>query len=185
MSLSNPTTTTLDLAWGAAAGATSYRLAWTESGAGGRTWTSFDGQFGAGRRGVTLTNLLPGRTYTVRVTPMNSAGTGTTTTRTGSTKKEILPPPGAVSSMSLSNPTTTTLDLAWGAAAGATSYRLAWTESGAGGRTWTSFDGQFGAGRRGVTLTNLLPGRTYTVRVTPMNSAGTGTTTTRTGSTTG
>jgi hypothetical protein len=184
MNLSNPTTTTLHLAWGAAAGATSYRLGWTESGADGRTWTSDDIEYGADARGVTLINLRPGRTYSVSVTPLNAAGAGPASKRAMDTLNAPSRP-STVSSMNLSNPTSTTLDLAWGAAPGATSYRLGWTESGADGRTWTSNDTEYGAGRRGVTLINLRPGRTYTVTVTPLNSAGAGPTTSRTATTTG
>ncbi len=190
MGLSGATQTTLDLAWGGATGATSYRLGWRESGADGRTWTSDDTGYGASRRGVTLINLRPGRTYTVTVTPLNSAGAGPTTSRVASTDAAPVPPPppkvpGAVSSMGLSGATQTTLDLAWGGATGATSYRLGWRESGADGRTWTSDDTGYGASRRGVTLINLRPGRTYTVTVTPLNSAGAGPTTSRTAATPG
>lgn len=92
--------------------------------------------------------------------------------------------PSAVSSMSLSGATASTLDLAWGAATGATSYRLSWSESGADGRSWSSDDSEYGAGRRGVTLIGLRAGRTYTVVVTPLNAAGAGPATTRTAATT-
>ena len=185
MSLSNPTTTTLDLAWAAAAGATSYRLAWTESGAGGRTWTSFDGQFGAGRRGVTLTNLLPGRTYTVRVTPMNSAGTRDDDHPHRQHQEGDPPPAGCGVLDEPVQPDHHHPRPGLGRGRGRHQLPPGLDRERRRPSTWTSFDGQFGAGRRGVTLTNLLPGRTYTVRVTQMNSAGTGTTTTRTGSTTG
>lgn len=193
MNLSNPTTTTIDLSWGAASGATSYRLGWTESGPNGRAWSSDDIEYGANRRGTTLINLRPGRTYSVSVTPLNAAGAGPTSKRALDTLSAAPAPepapvvdkPSAVSSMSLSNPTGTTLDLAWGGANGATSYRLGWTESGADGRRWTSNDTEYGANRRSVTLINLQPGRTYTVTVTPLNSSGAGATTRRTASTTG
>jgi hypothetical protein len=85
MSLGGATQTTLDLSWGGASGATSYRIGWTESGSDGRTWTSDDTGYGAGARSVTLINLRPGRSYTVSVTPLNAAGAGPTTRRTAST----------------------------------------------------------------------------------------------------
>jgi len=189
MNLSAPTQTTMALTWGTAPRATGYRLGWTESGSDGRTWTSDDVEYGADRRNVTLINLRPGRTYNVTITPLNSAGTGTVTRRSLNTAEAPSQPdpqrPGAVSSMSLSGATQTTLNLAWGTAEGATGYRLGWTESGSDGRTWTSDDVEYGADRRSVTLINLRPGRTYAVTVTPLNSAGTGPVSSRSADTTG
>jgi molecular chaperone DnaK len=108
-------------------------------------------------------------------TPTTSTSTGVTTASTTSSAAAQVP--GAVTSMSLSGATATTVNVDWGSAPRATRYRLGWTESPS-GRTWDSSGQNYGGGP--VTLTNLTSGSSYTVRVTPYNDAGDGPTTTRT-----
>jgi len=90
--------------------------------------------------------------------------------------------PGAVGSLTLSGGTSTTLDADWSPAGGATKYRIKWTSPTDPNSPWVSAPPDY-AGTH-VHLTNLKPGTTYTVTVTPYNDAGLGSGTSRTGSTT-
>lgn len=185
MSLSGEKETTMVVSWAEAPRATGYQLGWTESGT-GKVWLGERAEYTLGGSPVTLTNLLPGHTYAVRVTPSNGSGDGPTTTRSGTTAPEPPPPPppSPVGSMSVSTGSSTTLVLSWSAAPRATGYQLGWTESGT-GRVWLSPRTEFGLGDSPVTLINLLPGHTYSVRVTPFNGEGDGPTTTQSGTTSG
>jgi actin-like ATPase involved in cell morphogenesis len=139
---------------------TSVGVAFTKTAAGATTATS------------TTTNPPPTTTTSTTTNPPP-----TTTTTTTSPPAQT---PGSVSSMSLGSATQTTLVVDWGSAPRASRYRLGWTES-PGGRPWDSSGSNYGGGP--VTLIGLLPGHSYSVRVTPYNDAGDGPTTTRTAST--
>lgn len=78
--VAQPTTTTMNISWTAAAGADHYRLGWTET-PGGRVWDSTGPNY-TGTGPVTLINLVAGQTYSLRVTPYNDAGDGPTATLT-------------------------------------------------------------------------------------------------------
>jgi len=191
ITLSNPTTTTLDVTWtppvDTSRGAiTGYRLGWTEGGT-NRGW---DGVYPATTLTVTLTGLVAATSYSVRVTPITAAGDAPVTTRTASTAgggaASCNTSGCVVASLVLSNPTMTTLDVTWTPPAdtsrGAiTGYRLGWTEGG----TNRSWDGLYPATTRTITLTGLVAATSYSVRVTPVTAAGDAPISTSTGSTTG
>ena len=112
--------------------------------------------------------------------PPDPAGT---TPPPPSTSKDTAPPvPGAVGSVTVSGPTSSTLEVNWTPATGATKYRIKWTSPDDPNSPWISkppdYDGTH------VHLIGLKPGTTYTITVTPYNDAGLGTGTSRSGTTT-
>jgi hypothetical protein len=104
--------------------------------------------------------------------------------------------PDAVASMSLSNSTAHTMDVAWSAppprisgTAGPvpdtsiTGYKVGWIEANT-GRGWETTSPHWPLSYSPVTLTGLIPDTLYTVWVIPVNVSGDGPATTRTYSTT-
>jgi hypothetical protein len=99
----------------------------------------------------------------------------------------VTPPlPDAVASMSLSNSTPHTMDVAWSAPpprvsalGGAfpdtsiTGYKVGWIEANT-GRGWETTSPHWPLSYSPVTLTGLIPNTTYTVWVTPVNASGDG-----------
>lgn len=75
----------------------------------------------------------------------------------------------AVAAMTLSQPTTSTMQVAWRPAPGAapeTTYKIGWTEAGT-GRTWDTQLRHYPAHASPVTLTGLIPSARYAVHITP------------------
>jgi len=191
LALSNPTASTMVVAWTAPSdqsrGAVlNYDIGWTE----GDTGRSWDGTFELKSNPLTLTGLIAGTSYAVRVTPITAKGNGPTATTVGSTTGAVAPACNSngcpVASLTLSNPTTSTMVVAWAAPSDQSRgavihYGVGWTEGGT-GRSW---DGTFALDDSPLTLTGLIAGTSYAVRVTPITAAGAAPVTTKTGSTLG
>jgi hypothetical protein len=155
---SNRTTTTIELIWDPALYATSYSI--IETSTPEIIQTTSDTTF-------TFTDLVPDTEYTFTITPSNVTGNGPSTT---SDPISTLPPvPNAVTGFTASNPTTTTIDLAWDSALYATSYSI--SETSTPEFIETTSDTTF-------MFTNLVPDTEYTFTITPSNVTGNGPSTT-------
>lgn len=127
VTVSNITTTSATLSWGAVANRSSYTVRWRVSGA--STWNSATGLTTTSR---SLSGLTTGATYEYEVTAIgdddeylnSTAATGTFTT----TSTQTLPTP---TNLAVSNITTTTATLSWGAVTNASGYIVEWRVSGA------------------------------------------------------
>ena len=151
---SGPTTYTVNLAWTGAAGATSYSI---ESIPGTTVQTTSD-------TSLVFYDLLAGTSYTFTVTSVCEAGTGGS--RTSSSVSTSLP--AAVTDLIAYDPTTSTVNLAWLATPGATSYSIVSSPT---TTTQTTTDASY-------TFTGLSASTNYTFTVTSVCEAGSGGSTT-------
>jgi len=149
LSLGNQQITTVDLAWTPAYGATGYTITTTPA---TTTQTTSDPTY-------TFTGLSGGTLYTFTVVSTNSFGTGDS-----ATSASILTRPAAVTGISPSNYSLTTVDMSWTAATGATSYTITTTP------TTTT---QTTAGTS-ITKTGLTAGTSYIVNIQSVNASGNG-----------
>ena len=149
---SNPTETTVDLAWNAPLYASSYSIVSSPP-------TSTLTTSGTS---LTFTGLTPYTTYTFTITPSNEFGNGPPTT--SNPISTLLPPPDAVTGFTASNPTETTVDLNWNAPLYASSYSIVSSPP-------TSTLTTSGTS---LTFTDLTPDTTYTFTITPSNASGNG-----------
>ena len=107
MTLSNATSSTMELAWTAPApressagtkvpdtSITGYKIGWTETST-GRTWESQAPHYQLAASPITLTGLIPNTTYDAYVIPVNPSGDGSAKHRTFSTLTKATPPPPA------------------------------------------------------------------------------------------
>ena len=154
-----PSTSSVAISWSPAANAATYRvclLATTTSTGCVRLSTA------SSATTATFTDLVtkPGHDYYFRVHAYNASGF-TLTSRVPFDLKV-----GAVSGLTLSGVTTTSMKLAWGAATNAGTYEVQWARSI--GMT-TDFHSKV-VSTRATTLTGLTPGTVYYVKVRGLNS---------------
>jgi hypothetical protein len=152
LTASNPTTSSVHLAWTGAIRAMSYSIVSTPA----TTTRTTSGT------SLTFTGLTTGTEYTFTITPSNATGNGPPTT---SDPISTLPPlPGAVTNFVASNPTDTTVDLTWNSASYASSYSI---HSSPATTTRTTSD-------TSLTFTGLTTETEYTFTITPSNVVGNG-----------
>ena len=149
LSVGNQQVTTVDLAWTPAYGATGYSITTTPA---TTTQTTSDPTY-------TFTGLSGGTLYTFTVVSTNSFGTGDT-----ATSASVLTRPAAVTGLTPSNYSLTTVDVTWNAAAGATSYIITTTPA----TTTQTTSGT------AITKTGLTAGTAYIVNVQSVNASGNG-----------
>jgi fibronectin type 3 domain-containing protein/regulation of enolase protein 1 (concanavalin A-like superfamily) len=156
--------TRIDVSWGAATNATTYRL--ERKGPGEANFT----EVAAGLTGLTYTDnaVAAGGTYAYRVRAENSAGlSGYGPLATATTPTNPVPPaaPGGTTATAVN---AGRVDVSWSAPAGATSYRLERQGPGE-----TAFR-EIAAGLSGTSYqdTAVLPSSTYQYRVRAQNAAG-------------
>jgi len=142
---------TVDLAWTAAPGATSYSI--TSSPATTTQTTSNPSSY-------TFTGLSPATAYTFTVTSVNMFTPGGS-----ATSSSITTTPAAVTNLTVSGATPNTVNLAWTAASGATSYSIVSSPA-----TTT----QTTSNPSSYTFTGLSPSTAYTFTVTSVNAGGSG-----------
>ena len=149
LSLANQQITTVELAWTPAYGATGYTLTTSPA---TTTQTTANPNY-------TFTGLSGGTLYTFAVTSTNSVGSGDS-----ATSSPILTKPAAVTEITPSNYTLTTVDMSWVGATGAASYIITTTPA-----TTT----QTTAGTT-LTKTGLTAGTAYIINIQSVNSSGNG-----------
>ena len=149
LSLGNQQITTVDLAWTPAYGATGYTITTTPA---TTSQTTSNPTY-------TFTGLNGGTLYTFTVVATNSFGTGDS-----ATSSSILTRPAAVTGLTPSNYSLTTVDMSWSAATGATSYIITTTPA----TTTQSTTGT------SITKTGLTAGTSYVVNIQSVNASGNG-----------
>jgi hypothetical protein len=157
-----PTGTTMDVTWGAVAGATLYRVYYNTI-----DDSASSTEFGAGFAGTsaTITGLTNGTLYYVWVRAENAGGQSGYSPSSNATT--IPAAPGAPTPAA--GPSETEMGVSWGAVTGATLYRVYYNTIDDSGTAT-----QFGAGFAGTnaTVTGLTAGTQYYVWVTAENAAG-------------
>ncbi len=126
-------------------------------------------------------------TTTTSTPTTTSAPTTTKAPTTTTTVNTALP--SAVASMTLDSATTNSMRLSWTAPASSgtsavAGYVIGWTESGT-GRSWDSSLPGYALTASPLTLTGLVAGTSYSVRIAAVNSSGKGAVTTKTYATAG
>ena len=154
---SNPTYTTVDLVWNSALYATEYSIV---SSPPTTTQTTSGTTF-------TFAGLASDTSYTFTITPSGVSGNGPPTT-SSSISTLPLPPPPAVTGFTVSNPTTTSVDLVWNSALYATQYSIVSSPP----TTTQTTSGTT------LTFTGLTPATAYTFTITPSGVSGNGPSTT-------
>lgn len=164
-----PTNSTIDIGWNGVSGATGYQV--TRSGSPGYTGSATGTHF-------QFTLLSPGTAYTLTVATKNASGVGPASSITISTTGTSGGAPTIAPTVSQSTPapTNSTIDIAWTAVPGATSYNVSRSGSPAYSTTTAGTHFQF---------TLLNQATAYTLSVAAVNAAGTGPTGSATISTTG
>ena len=168
----------LVVAWSAVIGAESYRV----------QWKSGDEAYSSARQAIvttgtsaTILNLIAGQRYTVRVLaipPGGSTGTASTETAAVPTTPPPPPPPPPEPEPQPASATAPTgvgvtaalrsLTVSWSAATGAAEYKVQW-KSGSESFSTSRETTVSGTSR---TITGLIPGRTYTIRVLTVPTGG-------------
>jgi len=149
LSTGNQQITAVDLAWTPSYGATGYTITTTPA---TTAQTTVNPTY-------TFTGLSGGTLYTFTVTSTNSFGSGGTTT-----SGTVLTRPAAVTGITPSNYSLTTVDMSWAAAAGAASYIITTTPT----TTTQTVSGT------SITKTGLTAGTSYIVNIQSVNASGNG-----------
>lgn len=149
LSLANQQITTVELAWTPAYGATGYSITTSPA---TTTQTTANPTY-------TFTGLSGGTLYTFIVTSTNSFGSGDS-----ATSSPILTKPAAVTEITPSNYTLTTVDAVWVGATGAASYIITTTPA----TTTQTTTGTT------LTKTGLTAGTAYIINIQSVNSSGNG-----------
>jgi len=149
LALGNQQITTVDLAWTPAYGATGYSITTSPV---TTTQTTTNPNY-------TFTGLSGGTLYTFTVVSTNSIGSGDL-----ASSPSILTRPEAVTGITPSNYTLTTVDMSWAGAAGAASYIITTTPA----TTTQTTTGTT------LTKTGLTAGTAYIVNIQSVNASGNG-----------
>lgn len=107
---------------------------------------------------MTITGLASSTNYSIQVRGVNAVGSGPAATVSGATAESV---PGAVTGLSVTAATTTTLTIAYAAAPGASYHQY-------------SLDGSNWATLASTTISGLTSSTNYTIYVRGVNSAGAG-----------
>jgi hypothetical protein len=135
----------------------------------GATWTTFT-QAASTATSATITGLTNGTSYVFRVAAVNGVGTGDYTAASNAIRPGVASAPTGLTA----NPGNTQIALAWTApsntgASSITGYTVEYTPSGGAAQTVST-----GSASTSYTLTGLINGTAYTVRVAAVTAVGTG-----------
>ncbi|UTT62995.1 fibronectin type III domain-containing protein [Microcella humidisoli] len=176
LTVTGVTTSSMSISWTAPSWSGSsairdYRIQY--SGDNGKTWKTFTDGISTGTS-ATVSGRLSNRTYLLRVAAVNSAYTGAYTKVTA---KTLSAAPGAVTGLTVTGTTSTTMSLSWTAPAwqGSTpvkDYRVQY--SGDNGKTWYTFSDGISTDTI-ATVSGRIPDRAYLLRVAAVNNGYTGT----------
>jgi hypothetical protein len=111
-----------------------------------------------------ITGILPGTLYTISVTPISSAGSGTLTTRTITTTPSAFTTPPTTGT-----PTTTSFTISWESVPGATKYNYTITPTPPSGAIVPASPIiAVATGKINQTFSGLSPGTRYTITIIPV-----------------
>lgn len=163
LTVSNATGSTLDISWDASPDATSYTLQYANSTELPLSYTTIHT---GSETSYTHSGLTAGTTYYYIVYASNTAGNSSTTAAAeGTTTAPSIP--GTPANLTVSNPTSSTLDISWDASAGATSYSL--SRSTASNGTYTTV---YTGANTSYSDTGLSENITYYYKVSASNEGG-------------
>ena len=163
----------LTVSWSPVAGAAGYRVQWKS---GDETYGA-DREAAAAGTSYTIPSLTAGRQYTVRVlaVPPGGGASAASMEMAAAPAASLSPstPPPAPQPVSATAPTgigvtaaVQGLTVSWSAAAGAASYKVQWKS---GSQSYsTEREAAVAGTTTSHTLSSLIPGRTYTVRVSKL-----------------
>ena len=153
---SNTSSSDFNLSWSSTTGASSYTVTYQPSGGSYSTLTGLTGT------STTISSLSSGTVYTLYITAVNTYGTSTASSTI--TYGTISPVP---SGLTITNNSSTSVNVSWNTATGASSYTVTYQPSG--GSTSTSS----GLTETSTTISSLLTSTTYTFQIASVNSYGT------------
>lgn len=153
LNISNITNTTANAAWNTVSGATSYKFEYKKST--DQTWTEVT----TTNPNYSMTGLTAGTQYNTRVKAVCSSGESTYSAQVNFTTTGGGGGCGTPTNLAVSNITTTTATVTWGAVSGATAYHFQYKLASSG--TWQ----QATVYSTTVNMTNMTPNTTYNVRV--------------------
>ncbi|MBC8364995.1 MAG: fibronectin type III domain-containing protein [Actinobacteria bacterium] len=170
--------TQVSLSWSAPSGdggsaVTGYRV--EQSTNSGLAWTTVVADTGSTSTSYAVTGLTNGSAYSFRVTAVNAAGMGATSSTATATPRTTSDAPTGLAG----TPGDRQVALAWTApsesgGSAVTGYRV--ERSADGGSTWTAVVADTGSTTTSHSVTGLTNGSAYTFRVSAVNDAGTGST---------
>ncbi|KAL7858365.1 hypothetical protein AOLI_G00184670 [Acnodon oligacanthus] len=154
LTISDRTTTSVSLTWNSPQGNRSfYRVEWTDG--------NLSNNASAISMSYTVTNLTPGGNYTFTVTAVAADGVSAG----APTQISAFAKPDVVTSLTISDRTTTSVSLTWNSPQGNSSfYRVEWTDGNLSNNASTI--------STYYTVTNLTPGGNYTFTVTAVAADG-------------
>jgi subtilisin family serine protease len=175
LTVTGVTTSSMSISWTAPAWTGSsairdYRVQF--SGDNGKTWYTFNDGVGTGTT-ATITGRMSNRTYLLRVAAVNASYTSA---YAKVTTKTLSVSPGAVTGLTVTGVTTSSMSIAWTAptysgSSAIRDYRVQF--SGDNGKTWYTFTDGVGTGTT-ATITGRMSNRTYLLRVAAVNARYTG-----------
>ena len=171
LTASNPTQTTVDLAWtlpAQAAGVTVTGVEVQQQGAADESWSTI-ATLAANVTSHTMTGLTAGTTYNLRIRLVTSSGNADSDTLAVDT----LAAPKPATGLTASNPTQTTVDLAWTLPTQASGVSMTGVEVQQQGsdNAWTTV-ATLAADATSHSLTGLTAGTTYNLRIRLVTSSG-------------
>jgi chitodextrinase len=172
LTTANVTNTNLTLNWTASSGATSYDVYNGVTLLGNTTSTTYN-----------VTGLTASTQYTFKVIAKNAGGssTGVTTTVTTNSAADVTPP-SDVSGLSTGTATINSIPVSWSLSPSndVANYEVAYSSNG--GSTWTVASALVNSSSTSYTITGLVAGTNYTIRVVAIDTSSnrsTGVTTTK------
>jgi len=148
---------------------TGYRVA--RDGTDGSGNGAYSSVIASNLRTFTMTNLVAGRTYNLSVQAVTATGTSPVIGAAVVMNTTSTPAP---TSISVTEPSTSSATISWEPPAGVTVTNYTVTRDGTDSAGQGAYSTTVSAGTRSFTMTRLVPGQTYTLTVRANTAAGAG-----------